>query len=88
MEMMIMAGGMRMASARRVTAVLPYLPYSKQSKLKKRGGIPAHLIAQLLEVAGFNMVLTIDLHHNQQQGFFTVPVVNLKATPLLVKYTL
>lgn len=88
MEMFILAGCMRMASAERVTAVMPYLPYGKQSKLKKRGSIPARLVAQLVEVAGFNMVITVDLHHNQLQGFFTIPVINLKATPLLVKYTI
>lgn len=65
MELCILAQACSNASADRVTAVLPYFPYSKQSKQKKRGTIPAKLVADLLQVAGFTHILTFDLHHMQ-----------------------
>ena len=86
MELFILINACRTASARRVVAVLPYFPYSKQSKQKKRGTIPARLVASMLKVAGVDQVLTMDLHHMQMQGFFEVPVDNLRASPLLMRY--
>lgn len=86
MELFIMINALKIASAKRVTAVLPYFPYSKQSKQKRRGAIPAKLIAQLLKVAGVDAVLCIDLHHMQMQGFFDMPMDNIKVTPLLTAF--
>eukprot|EP00730_Choanoeca_flexa_P013929 TRINITY_DN5886_c0_g1_i1.p1 TRINITY_DN5886_c0_g1~~TRINITY_DN5886_c0_g1_i1.p1 ORF type:complete len:388 (+),score=90.58 TRINITY_DN5886_c0_g1_i1:106-1269(+) len=86
MELCILAQACSNASAERVTAVLPYFPYSKQSKQKKRGAIAAKLVADLLQVAGFTHILTFDLHHMQMQGFFGLPVDNVKCSPLLLDY--
>lgn len=86
MELFILASACKTASARRVVGVLPYFPYSKQSKQKKRGSIPAKLVAQMLKVAGVTQVMTLDLHHMQMQGFFDVPIDNIKASPLLIAY--
>ena len=70
-----------------VQAVMPYFPYSRQSKKKKhRGSITAKLLANLLRVAGVDHVITIDLHASQMQGFFKCPVDNLVAEPLLARW--
>jgi ribose-phosphate pyrophosphokinase len=69
------------------TAVMPYFPYSRQSKKKQhRGAITARMIANLLHVAGVNHVITVDLHASQMQGFFKCPVDNLVAEPLLARW--
>lgn len=84
MELLIMVSACKTASARRITAVLPYLPYNKQSKKKKsRGAITAKLVANMLAVAGVNHVITVDLHSSQLQGFFKSTVDNLLAEPCL-----
>lgn len=68
-------------------AVLPYFPYSRQSKKKShRGAITARMLANLLDVAGINHVITIDLHASQMQGFFRCPVDNLHAEPLIARW--
>lgn len=68
-------------------AVMPYFPYSRQSKKKShRGSITARMIANLLDVAGVNHVITIDLHASQMQGFFHCPVDNLVAEPLIAQW--
>jgi ribose-phosphate pyrophosphokinase len=68
-------------------AVMPYFPYSRQSKKKThRGAITARMIANLMRVAGVDHVITIDLHASQMQGFFKCPVDNLRAEPLIVKW--
>jgi ribose-phosphate pyrophosphokinase len=68
-------------------AVMPYFPYSRQSKKKShRGAITARMIANLLHVAGVNHVITIDLHASQMQGFFRCPIDNLVAEPLLARW--
>lgn len=68
-------------------AVMPYFPYSRQSKKKShRGAITARMIANLLHVAGVNHVITLDLHASQMQGFFKCPVDNLVAEPLLARW--
>jgi ribose-phosphate pyrophosphokinase len=70
-----------------VTAVLPYFPYVKQSKMKKhRGCIAAKMVANLLLVAGVDHIITVDLHASQMQGFFKVPVDNLYAEPAIVRW--
>ncbi len=69
------------------TAVLPYFPYSRQSKKKShRGAITARMLANLLNVAGVNHIVTIDLHASQMQGFFKCPVDNLHAEPLIARW--
>ena len=68
-------------------AVMPYFPYSRQSKKKQhRGAITARMVANLLHIAGVNHVMTIDLHASQMQGFFKCPVDNLVAEPLLARW--
>eukprot|EP00128_Syssomonas_multiformis_P000111 Colp12_sorted_trinity150504_noHs@8045 len=87
MELLVLINACKTASARKVTAVLPYFPYSKQSKKKgARGAIPAKLVANMLKVAGVDQIITIDLHASQIQGFFDIPVDNLFAEPFIIKY--
>lgn len=87
MELLLMADAFKRASARRITAVIPYYAYARQDrKDRPRVPISAKLIADLLETAGFNRLLTIDLHANQIQGFFNVPVDNLMALPIFVSF--
>ncbi|RUS23655.1 phosphoribosyltransferase-like protein, partial [Jimgerdemannia flammicorona] len=87
MELLIMINACKIASARRITAILPYFPYCKQSKKKKhRTAITAKLIANMLSVAGVDHIITMDLHASQMQGFFTKPVDNLYAEPSITKW--
>ncbi|KAK3670388.1 ribose-phosphate pyrophosphokinase 1 [Recurvomyces mirabilis] len=87
MELLIMINACKGGSARSITAVMPYFPYSRQSKKKThRGAITARMLANLMAVAGVNHVITIDLHASQMQGFFKCPVDNLVAEPLLSKW--
>jgi ribose-phosphate pyrophosphokinase len=78
---------LRRASAKRITAVIPYFGYSRQDrKVAPRVPISAKLVADLITTAGASRVLTIDLHAGQIQGFFNIPVDNLYAMPVLVQY--
>jgi ribose-phosphate pyrophosphokinase len=87
MELLLMADAFKRASAKRITAVIPYYAYARQDrKDRPRVPISAKLLADLLETAGFSRVLTIDLHANQIQGFFNVPVDNLMALPIFISY--
>lgn len=87
MEMLIMIDAFRRASAGRVTAVMPYFGYARQDrKTKARDPISAKLVADLIEAAGADRVLTMDLHAPQIQGFFNVPVDHLLGVPILVPY--
>ncbi|EME86442.1 uncharacterized protein MYCFIDRAFT_45366 [Pseudocercospora fijiensis CIRAD86] len=87
MEMLIMISACKGGSARSITAVMPYFPYSRQSKKKAhRGAITARMLANLVKVAGVNHVITIDLHATQMQGFFKCPVDNLFAETILSKW--
>lgn len=87
MELLIMISACKGGSAKSVTAVMPYFPYSRQSKKKQhRGAITARMIANLLHIAGVSHVMTIDLHASQMQGFFKCPVDNLVAEPLLSRW--
>src|SRR5581483_7654850 len=84
MELLIIIDALRRASARRITAVLPYFGYARQDR--KPGGrtpISAKLVANLITRAGADRVLTLDLHAGQIQGFFDIPTDNLLATPVL-----
>ena len=87
MELLIMIDAARRASAARITAVLPYFGYARQDrKDKPRVPITAKLVANLLTCAGADRVLTMDLHAQQIQGFFDIPVDHLYARPVLVPY--
>ena len=85
MELLIMIDALRRASAGRITAVVPYFGYARQDrKTKPRDPISAKLVANILTRAGADRVLTMDLHANQIQGFFDIPVDNLLGSPLFV----
>ena len=87
MELLLMMDALKRASAERITAVLPYYGYARQDrKDKPRVPISARLVAALLETAGADRVLTLDLHAAQIQGFFDIPVDHLFATPVLIEY--
>ncbi|AEO66959.1 10c52a45-65db-4de8-acc2-f9651ad4bc11 [Thermothielavioides terrestris] len=87
MELLIMISACKGGSANKITAVLPYFPYSRQSKKKPhRGAITARMLANLLDVAGVKHVVTVDLHASQMQGFFKCPVDNLHAEPLIARW--
>jgi ribose-phosphate pyrophosphokinase len=89
MELLIMIDAVRRASAARITAVLPFYGYGRQDrKDQPRVPITAKLVANLLVAAGANRLLTIDLHAQQIQGFFDIPVDHLYASPVLIKYLL
>ncbi|MEW6409527.1 MAG: ribose-phosphate pyrophosphokinase [Nitrospirota bacterium] len=87
MELLIMVDAFKRASARRITAVIPYYGYARQDrKVHPRVPITSKLIADLTVAAGVDRVLTLDLHAGQIQGFFNIPVDNLYATPVLLEY--
>ncbi len=87
MELLIMIDAMKRASAGRITAVIPYYGYARQDrKTRARDPISSKLVADLLQTAGADRVLTMDLHCAQIQGFFNVPVDHLVGMPLLTKY--
>jgi ribose-phosphate pyrophosphokinase len=87
MELFIMIDAFKRASAGRITAVVPYFPYARQDwKDRPRVPISARLVADLIETAGANRVLTMDLHSPQIQGFFSIPVDNLMAAPVLANH--
>src|SRR3569623_1308207 len=84
MELLIMIAALRRASARRITAVIPYFGYARQDrKVGPRTPISAKLVANLITQAGANRVLTVDLHAGQIQGFFDIPTDNLYAMPVM-----
>jgi len=86
MEMLIMIDALRRASARRITAVIPYYGYARQDrKVSPRAPITAKLVANLITAAGAQRVLCLDLHAGQIQGFFDIPVDNLYARPILLE---
>jgi ribose-phosphate pyrophosphokinase len=86
MELLIAIDALRRASARRITAVIPYFGYARQDrKVGPRTPISAKLVANLITGAGANRVLTVDLHAGQIQGFFDIPTDNLYAMPVMVR---
>jgi ribose-phosphate pyrophosphokinase len=86
-ELLIMIQAAKLASAKRITAVVPWYPYSRQDKKSRpREPITARLVADFLEAAGVDRVLTMDLHAGQIQGFFDVPVDHMTALPLFATY--
>jgi ribose-phosphate pyrophosphokinase len=87
MELLLMIQALKLASAERITAVLPYYGYARQDrKDKPRVPISAKLVAGLLQTAGANRVLTLDLHAAQIQGFFDIPVDHMFASPVMIEY--
>ena len=87
MELLIMIDALKRASAGRITAVIPYFGYARQDrKAKARDPITAKLVANMITTAGADRVLTMDLHANQIQGFFDIPVDNLAGNPIFVDY--
>jgi len=86
MELLVMADACRRASAGRITAVIPYLGYARQDRRQRAMRVPitAKLVADMIGRAGVNRVLTVDLHADQIQGFFDVPVDNVYASPVLL----
>jgi len=87
MQLLIIMDALRRASAKRITAVIPYYGYGRQDrKVKPRVPISAKLVADLITVAGAQRVVSIDLHAGQIQGYFNIPVDNLFSAPLLLKY--
>src|SRR5271169_3858342 len=86
MELLIIIDALRRASARRITAVIPYFGYARQDrKVGPRTPISAKLVANMITEAGANRVLTVDLHAGQIQGFFDIPTAHLFAMPVMVK---
>jgi ribose-phosphate pyrophosphokinase len=86
MELLIITDALRRASARRITAVVPYFGYARQDrKVGSRSPISAKLVANLITRAGVDRVLTLDLHAAQIQGFFDIPTDNLYAAPVMVR---
>ena len=86
MELVLMADALRRASARRITAVIPYYGYARQDrKVAPRVPISAKAVAEMLMVVGVRRVLTMDIHSGQIQGFFNIPVDNLYAAPVILK---
>jgi ribose-phosphate pyrophosphokinase len=87
MEIMVIADALRRSSAARITAAIPYLGYSRQDRRPRsaRVAITAKVVANMLTSVGVNRVLTMDLHSDQIQGFFDIPVDNIYATPVLLK---
>ncbi|XP_071772706.1 ribose-phosphate pyrophosphokinase 1-like [Centroberyx gerrardi] len=89
MELLIMIDACKIASASRVTAVIPCFPYARQDKkdkLQSRASITAKLVANMLSVSGADHIITMDLHASQIQGFFDIPVDNLYAEPAVLKW--
>ena len=87
MELLVIADALKRASARRITAVIPYYGYARQDrKAEPRVPITSKLIANLITASGINRVLTMDLHARQIQGFFDIPVDHLYARPVLFQY--
>lgn len=87
MELLVMIDALKRASAKRITAVIPYYGYARQDrKTRPRDPITAKLVANLLTIAGANRILTIDLHAGAIQGFFDIPVDHMTAVPLLAEH--
>ncbi len=86
MELLVMTDAMRRASAGRVTAVMPYFGYARQDRRPRSARVPitAKVVANMLQVVGVNRLLTVDLHADQIQGFFDIPVDNVYASPILL----
>lgn len=87
MEIMVMADALRRSSAARITAVMPYFGYARQDRRSRSARVPisAKVVADMLSIVGIDRVVTVDLHADQIQGFFDIPVDNLYGTPVLLR---
>ena len=89
MELLILIDAMKRASAKEVCAVIPYYAYARQDrKTQPRDAIAAKLLANVIAAAGADRVVTLDLHAGQIQGFFDIPVDNLRGMPIMAEYLL
>ena len=86
MELLMLCYACKTSSCRRVIGVIPYLPYNKHTKMKSRGNITLKLLAQMLTKAGFDHIITLDLHSKESLGFFDCTIDNLRASPFLIQY--
>ncbi len=86
MELMILVDALKRASAGRITAAMPYFGYARQDRRPRSARVPitAKVVANMLHAAGVQRLLTVDLHADQIQGFFDIPVDNIYATPILL----
>jgi ribose-phosphate pyrophosphokinase len=86
MELLIMVDALKRASAGRITAAIPYFGYARQDRRPRSARVPitAKVVANMLQAAGVQRVLTVDLHADQIQGFFDIPVDNIYAAPVLL----
>ena len=86
MELLVMVDAVRRSSAARVTAVIPYFGYARQDRRPRSARVPitAKVVADMISTVGTDRVLTVDLHADQIQGFFSIPVDNVYASPLLL----
>ena len=87
MEVMMMADALRRSSAGRITAVMPYFGYARQDRRPRSARVPisAKVVADMMDIVSIDRVMTVDLHSDQIQGFFDIPVDNLDGTPVLLK---
>lgn len=90
MELLVIVDALKRSSAMRITAVVPYFGYSRQDRRSRLTRVPitAKLAAKMLESAGVDRILTVDLHADQIQGFFNIPIDNIYAQPVLIEYIL
>ncbi|XP_069122839.1 phosphoribosyl pyrophosphate synthase-associated protein 2-like isoform X1 [Argopecten irradians] len=86
MELLIISYACKTSCASTIVGVVPYIPYSKQSKMRKRGSVVCKLMATMFGKAGLTHIITMDLHQKEIQGFFDIPVENLRASPFLIDY--
>ncbi|CAJ0583772.1 unnamed protein product, partial [Mesorhabditis spiculigera] len=86
MELLIIIYACKTSMAKKITVVMPYLPYSKQCRMLRRSSIPMKLIAELICKAGADRLVSLDLYKKEIQGFFSIPVDNLRASPFLLQY--
>ncbi|KAH7719503.1 Protein W04G3.5 a [Aphelenchoides avenae] len=86
MELMILIYACKTSMAKTITVVLPYMPYSKQCRQLRRSAIPGKLVADMICKAGASRVVSLDLYRKELQGFFSIPVDNLRASPFLLRY--
>jgi ribose-phosphate pyrophosphokinase len=87
MELLIMVDALKRSSASRITAVIPYFGYARQDRRSRLTRVPitAKLVVKMIEAAGIDRILTVDLHADQIQGFFNIPIDNIYAQPVLIK---
>ena len=86
MELLVISDALRRASAERITAVIPYLGYARQDRRTRSSRVPitAKMVANMISSAGIDRVLTVDLHADQIQGFFDIPLDNVYGSPVLL----